>query len=235
MNNLIHKLKFNPLTSRVRKTANRFGFEFSNYPNIGALLQDCDLAIDAGANIGASYDYFRGFGYRGSIISFEPTPETFRRLMQKPGYNWDRQNICLSDEEKELPFYIRGDIDGNQEWNGLGGMDGDTNRDKITVRTRRLDALLEKHPAKKIFLKTDCEGHDLVVVRGAHRILSRVGYLLMEVGTTPRHEGELCFAETIAALDALGFQVALFLGNYYLPVRKRSAAFDLIFERKANK
>ena len=218
-------LKYNPLTWFVRKQAWRWGIDVCTFPNVAALLNECDLVIDAGASDGDSRDWFRLLGYRGRIVSFEPVPEVYEKLIQRLDDKWERHPYCLSDVERDVEFHVRS---GNHQTSGI--QPSDEPGEIVRLRTQRLDSLLSKEAAKTILLKVDCEGHDLAVVRGAKNLLPRVRTILMEVATVPRYEGEPDFAEVTAEMKKLGFRVSCCLGNQFAGDNRRSGALEMIFE-----
>jgi hypothetical protein len=43
-------------------------------------------------------------GYRGKILSFEPDPVSFSKLLQHPGYSWERQQLTRSSKPGKKCF-----------------------------------------------------------------------------------------------------------------------------------
>ena len=152
-------LLHNKLTWFIRKSFWKHGLDICRTPNIKLMLSKVDVVIDAGANIGDSYDYFRSLGYRGQIISYEPTPETFKILNNRKGYNWSRFQKCLSDKAGPVKFFIRKQSTLG-DWNGLLPMiEYKSEEEIITVEACRLDDLVHFNGRKaSIFLKIDTFG-----------------------------------------------------------------------------
>lgn len=221
-------IKYNPLTWFVRQKLWQVGLDICSYPNMPQLLSECDLVIDAGANEGCIYKFIRSFGYRGNIVSIEANPSTYAKMLQKSGYNWLRENLCLSDKQEMLTFYQRG---GDGSFDGVHTQAGD--KDGIKVSAIRLDSLTFPK-AENIFLKIDCEGHDLAVMRGASGLFKRTRYVMMEVPVCPRYEEHQTFSQAITAMSQLGFEVSNFIGNIFHADRIKSQAFDMIFQNVAS-
>jgi FkbM family methyltransferase len=218
--------KYNKLTWLLRQSLWPLGLDICSYINLRALLAECDLVIDAGANRGDTYDYFRRFGYRGPFVCFEPSPGPFAKLLKKRTVSCTKLNICLSDRPGPMTFYMRG---------GDGCGDGlhrsATASKTIQIQSARLDSFAANYQNfKRIFLKIDTEGHDLVVMRGASDILGQIRYVMMEVPVFRRFDDEAVLIEVINEMHRLGFSVSNFVGNIFEATRKRSQAFDLIFE-----
>ena len=218
-------LLYNPLTWWVRRTAWRYGFDIASYPDLGGIMAGYPILIDAGASDGNTRDWVRGFGYTGEIVSFEPIPEMFQRMLHRHprDLKWYRLNECLSDVRESRQFHV----DAVSEFSGLHG-----SGPAIQVTTCRLDSILPPGDTRPLFLKTDCEGHDLAVVRGMGKHLSRAGHVLMEVATVPRHPHEPDFATVVGEMHKLGFRVEFVLGNIWAPGKRRAAALDVVFKSR---
>jgi FkbM family methyltransferase len=224
-------LLHNKLTWFIRKSFWKHGLDICRTPNIKLMLSKVDVVIDAGANIGDSYDYFRSLGYRGQIISYEPTPETFKILNNRKGYNWSRFQKCLSDKAGPVKFFIRKQSTFG-DWNGLLPMIGRNSEEEIiTVEACRLDNLVHFNGRKaSIFLKIDTEGHDIAVLKGASGLFDQIKYVLMEIPVSQRFEGDLDFVAAISEVEKLGFKFCSVLGNIHNDDATRSQALDVIFE-----
>jgi FkbM family methyltransferase len=56
-------------------------------------------------------------------------------------------------------------------------------------------------------IKIDVEGAELGVIAGGHATLARAELVLLELSVLHRYDGEASFAEAIATMDGLGFEV----------------------------
>jgi FkbM family methyltransferase len=200
---------------KVRMFMWRLGFDVCRWPNLPVLLNECDLVLDVGAADGCSYDWFRARGYEGPIISFEPSPANYAKLVAHKGYNWSKNDLCLSSKEGVVQFAAQP---------GGSVHDGISEKGTLKLSTTRLDsmALTGTH----IFLKTDTEGHDIEVIEGATGILDRVCYLLVEM------PGGAEFCDAVVRLDRLGFEFLTSVGNIYNADATGNQSTDMLFVRK---
>jgi FkbM family methyltransferase len=81
----------------------------------------------------------------------------------------------------------------------------DTGERFVDVPVTTLDSIaVEKGPC---VVKLDVEGSELAVIAGGHATLARAQLVLLELSVLRRFEGEPSFAEAIATMDRLGFEV----------------------------
>ena len=224
--------------ARLAKHAlNRMGFDnivftgFSAVPinSFARILAGVDLVIDAGANIGQTHDLFRQSGYTGRIVSFEPEPGTFKKLIEREGHDWNRHGVALDKVNGSRKFF-----NGNGHRNGFYfPLDGEFRRDAIEVPCRRLDSYMFKE--RNIFVKVDCEGHDLAVVKGARGLFRRVSRVMMEVSLTRRFESDLPAEYVITEMSRLGFGLESVPRIYYTRPGYQQNSLDAVFvNRKFN-
>jgi hypothetical protein len=86
----------------------------------------------------------------------------------------------------------------------------ETERDRTeVVPVRRLDELLPEvtSPGERLFLKSDTQGYDMHVVRGARGVLNRVVGLQVELSVRQVYIGSPGYLEGIAELNSLGYEV----------------------------
>jgi len=216
--------KYNKLTWFVRQRMWSFGLDICSYPNMAAMLAQCDFLVDVGANVGGFVAQVRRFGYRGPVTCFEPSPAVFKKLCERN--DCEKQNVALSDRIAIQKFYMR-----SRDCTGDGLMRNGFDGESFLLETKRLDSF-RFGPARRIFLKVDTEGHDLAVMRGATGLVDWIRFVMMETPVIPRFEGEPDFATNIVEMRKLGFVVTNFVGNIFEASRQRSQAFDLIFEPK---
>ncbi|MFQ5507765.1 MAG: FkbM family methyltransferase [Leptospirillia bacterium] len=154
-------------------------------------VKDGDTVLDVGAHFGYFSLLFSHLaGDRGHVVSFEPTPSTFRVLEKntRTRDNITALNLGVGDTDGELEitdFGLR-----YAAWNTLsdesrmpdvltGQMKG-----KVKVGMVRLDGLLAERNIHPDVIKIDAENFELPVVRGlAETIAERRPKILMETGT----------------------------------------------------
>ena len=224
----------NNLVRWVRKTVRRKGFDMIHYAPWENLFShfNIDLILDVGANIGQSYDSFRWAGFEGPICSFEPCPETFRKLEAHPGTNWQKLPYALSDTTGQLKFYITNYDNSNSLQKpspGIVQLLGET-----VVPAYRLDELWNKQgfTAKNVFLKIDAEGHDLSVVKGATGVLDRIPLIMLEVAPLPRFDQEPSLQTVVNVMHDLGYCVCRFEKNSFNFDAGLDVALDIVFAKE---
>lgn len=156
--------------------------ELETFQNI---LKPGMVVVDAGANIGLySLIASKLTGKKGKVISFEPSKETFKRLINNiklnNSLNIKAVNEGLGDNPNEK-LILRQDIgSGDAERYLLSGNESpdielkNINPIKIDeeIIINSLDNYLRKSNIKKIdFLKIDTEGFEYYILKGAKQIL----------------------------------------------------------------
>jgi FkbM family methyltransferase len=131
------------------------------------LIRPDSNCIDVGAHIGSTLSAIIRRAPRGRHMAFEPVPRKAVWLRRKfPEV--DIRAIALTDETGQVRF------DENRSRSGFSSIapPGQTRRGGLTVRCDRLDNVAD--PDRRIdFLKLDVEGAELLVLRGATRLLQR--------------------------------------------------------------
>jgi len=143
------------------------------------------IIIDAGANIGLySLIASKSIGPTGRVISFEPSKETYQRLLDNitlNGFsNITAMNIGLGDRENEK-LVLRQDVGFGDAERYLFPYNKTPNRKLLNVNVLQieeeidcdtLDNCLENLHINKIdFLKIDTEGYEYYILQGAKKIL----------------------------------------------------------------
>lgn len=205
-----------------------------------------DLIIDVGANRGQFAEKMLAMGFKGQILSFEPTRATFDLLASraKAHKHWTCLHLALGDARGELTINCHRDDSLNSflKSNTLAktryeGMDNATE----TVAVHRLDTVMGEMVAKgllssdfRAFLKLDTQGFDLKVIDGARGILSNVHILQTEASVNPIYEGMPDYRETIQAAHEHGFKPASFVTVSRDYNSLQFVEFDLIATRSPN-
>lgn len=150
--------------------------------------------FDVGANNGeVSVELSRTFPH-AEIWSFEPNPVTFRALVEKPkSGNIKCQRVGMGSKvgKAVLHCYLNDQQSGHAtmypdvfELYQNYGIKGADKLTKFEFPIATIDSVCEQNSIREIsFLKIDVEGHELEVLKGAHRILSYggVGVIQFEV------------------------------------------------------
>ena len=159
---------------------------------------DSPTIIDCGANIGLSVIYFKSLYPDAIIHAFEPDPAAYEKLVANIQANGIKDvftyKAAVWIEDGELVF----ETDGS--WGGHIGDDADAVG--VTVKARKLDALLDKHVD---FLKMDIEGAESDVIMHSKELIARnVERLFFEWHSLTGHPQRL--GEILAYFERHGFR-----------------------------
>jgi FkbM family methyltransferase len=178
-------------------------------------LLGIDLLVDVGANVGQFATLCRTHGYRGSILSFEPSSAAHRELLKTAAVDplWtvaDRMALGA----------VSGEVEINIAANSLSSsilpmLDSHLSaapqshyiqRERVIMR-RLDDVLPEDAESCTIFLKLDVQGFEPQVLSGAAHTLSRTSAVQLEMSLLPLYEGEHLLSQMSAAMNARGFEL----------------------------
>ena len=160
------------------------------------LLDHSEVAVDVGANIGQMTSLMRyQAGKGGRVIAFEPHPELFSELRHNievlqsadSAAPVDLHNFALSDAAGVSFLEVGPAWSFNRGTPKLVATDGDGSGRTVSVKTAMLDQVMDDQTAIGV-CKMDVEGHELRVLKGAHRLLEnrRVRDIILEdFGTYP--------------------------------------------------
>lgn len=160
-----------------------------------AIVRAGDLVVDAGANLGwYSVVLGRCVGAEGTVLAFEPEPRAYELLTQNLRRNGvERQvraaNAALSSQAGALTLELSGDNFGDHRVRrdgAAGAADdryGEARRELRQVPALTLDdavaaAGAAARPVR--FIKMDCQGYEVEILRGARATLARTEALLLE-------------------------------------------------------
>lgn len=194
--------------SQFPEPEKRRRFKIMQYFNI-------DLVLDIGANIGSYGKELREMGYKGRIISFEPTESAYQILSKKCQIDtdWDCQKIALGFDTgttkinisrnsksssilKILPLSIESAPDSQF-----------VKKEDITIK--RLDDIFWEicKPENNVMLKIDTQGYEEMVLKGAEESLDRIDVIQLELSFEPLYEKEKTFFEMVQVMDKLGYEM----------------------------
>jgi FkbM family methyltransferase len=126
--------------------------------------------IDIGANIGiTTVAVAKRIVKKGRLYSFEPTPEYFNILKENIASNGLENvkvyELAVTDQVGRAPFYQKGLSSGIVFEEGA---------EKFEVSTTTIDRFLSEEKIERInLINMDCEGSELLVIKGAKETLSK--------------------------------------------------------------
>lgn len=142
------------------------------------LLRPGDVCVDVGAHVGRhSLPMARCVGQAGKVYAFEPIPRISQRLRQlieqeNLGGTVELRTCALADSCGEASFVL---VHEAPEYSGLRTRryDQPVTTETIHVQTQRLDQAIPDGKNGVRYIKIDCEGGELQVLRGASKLIRR--------------------------------------------------------------
>lgn len=202
-----------------------------------------DLVLDVGANTGQFARQCRAAGYRGKIISFEPSTSAHAKLLQSAASDplWsvaDRMALGSTNGETEINIAINSYSSSILPMldTHLSAAPNSAYLQKEKVPLRRLDDALDDLLAptiagNNIFLKLDVQGYESQVLAGATQLLPQTIAIQLEMSLLPLYEGETLMPQMCTKLTAKGFELSDLEPSFRNPATGRLLQVDGIFTR----
>lgn len=201
-----------------------------------------DCVIDVGANTGQYAGDLRLIGFKGIILSFEPDPATFATLVTASAGDscWHVFNHALGDAAgvAELNRMKRSEFNSFRQ-----PSTADTRHfahenqvvETISVDVHRLDEVLpqlrSRYGFERPLLKTDTQGFDLEVFRGAAGIHAQLAAVQCELAIKRLYEHAPLWTDAIQEYSNAGFELAgIFAVN---PMEPFLLECDCFFQRSS--
>jgi len=194
-------------------------------------LSSRPVVFDVGANIGDTVREFSFVFGNPLIHAFEPSPKTFQTLKANTSYipAITLNNVGLGSSRNELSFHESEKSDMNSFlapakdcWVEQQSVQ------KLPVRT--VDDYCLEHSIDRIdVLKSDTQGYDLEVLRGAERMLTsgRIRLVYLEIIFSEMYSGLPSLDEIYRHLCDRDFGLVTFYKFYYQ--RNRAGWTDALF------
>jgi len=172
-----------------------------------------NLVFDVGANEGHFVTKLRRLGFHGPIVSFEPDPRTYAHLVAHHGSDphWRGYPVALGDTDTEATLNLA----ANPLLSSfLTPVDHTNVADHVQVPVRRLDGLVSEIVAgmhePRVLLKTDTQGFDLHVLRGASGCRDYLVVVFAELSVVPIYRDATPLDEALAVYRCAGFDLVDF-------------------------
>jgi FkbM family methyltransferase len=176
--------------------------------------RDYGTVIDVGANRGQFALFALHRFPRAQTFCFEPLPEAFQKLEQVVGRDSrvSIQQCAIGATEGALSLNVTRSDDSSSL---LEPTDLQThtfsNTDAISsvnVAVKRLDDVIDASSLSRPFLlKIDVQGFELEVIKGAQRLLSEDGDLVVESSFAELYANQALADEVVATLLSQGFRL----------------------------
>jgi FkbM family methyltransferase len=196
-------------------------------------LNQIDLVLDVGANIGQFASEIMKAGYTGEVHSFEPVKNTFKELdlAASGNSNWHVHNFAMGETQGESEINVS---NASNFSSMLNTSDYGKERYKKSaveyteiIQINTIDSFLKENitnlKERRILLKTDTQGFDLQVIEGAQESMSSVHCLLCEISLIPIYEGMPNYLDSLKAFESHGF-----IATGFYPISRNRANLALI-------
>jgi FkbM family methyltransferase len=193
--------------------------------------------IDIGANTGQFAGNLRELGFVGRIISFEPAAKASGLLAAKAAIDkkWEIMPFALGNKNqtKSLQIFSDDTFSSFKKINQAGKKTFGKflQRKKIeNVQIFKLDKIVPKIFRKGIprglMIKTDTQGYDLEVLRGARKILRKTRIVVTEAATEAIYTKAPEYSEIFSFLKTYGFLP----GGFYPSAHRADSLAMIEFE-----
>jgi FkbM family methyltransferase len=189
----------------VKNLAKNAGYRVSvhrdPFENIRSLIGPNNIAaLDIGANKGQTITMLQRVFKNPTIHAFEPTPKCFAILKDTVRGSVHLNQYAVGAEVGQLEFNEAGhDVMSSllepaaRGWNGRGWKDV---KQRYMVNVTTVDTYCEEHSIKHVdLLKTDTQGYDLNVLKGAVKTLGVVSFVHIEMNLIEMYQGQATFDE----------------------------------------
>lgn len=218
---------------------------FRNYhlaQDLGELIDRhrVDAIFDVGANRGQFHHFLRrSVGYRGLIVSFEPVRACIETLRPQVARDpcWVLFEHALGRRDETRTLHVSEDsrcssfLFAKRETHGVPLRE--SHDEEVAVRSLQsvFPKVQETHGFRRAILKLDTQGYDLEVIHGAGPALQECVALLTELSFLAVYDGMPDYAEALAELKEVGFDVA----GFYPAARDddlRAIEFDCLLVKR---
>lgn len=245
MNKFIYKNK-SLLLKLKRKFNSILGIEIIKYPTpeldrrIKLLKHyQIDAIIDVGANIGQYGTELRNIGYKGQIISFEPTQEAFEKLSKcaKNDPLWKVFHSSLGERDGKTDINISKNsvsssiLDSLPELTESAPEASFLKKEEIDIK--KLDSIFDSLNLKNknIYMKIDTQGYESQVLEGSKNTLPEIKGVQIEMALIPTYEGAIGFQQMSLKLKDLGFNLISVESGFYDKTTGKLMEVDGVFYR----
>ncbi len=196
-----------------------------------------DLVLDVGANTGQFARECRTAGYKGKIISFEPSAAAHASLQRSATHDslWSvAERMALGSSNGETEINIAANSFSSSLLpmldTHLSAAPASRYLHKERVPLRRLDDILSPSD-RRIFLKLDVQGYESQVLTGATQLLAHTVAVQLEMSLLPLYEGEVLMSEVSTRMTGNGFELWDIEPSFRDPATGRLLQINGIFTR----
>ena len=189
-----------------------------------------DTVLDIGAYHGNWTNSMRTIYETSNYLLFEAID--YSELNQFRNSNIKVFNVLLNDKSEEVNWYQMkntGDSIFREKTHHF------TNCEAIKRLTIDLDTFVVQNnllqDAKNIFIKIDCQGAEIPILKGASSILNRTDFIVLEMPLFGQYnEGVPTFLDHISYMDSIGFVPYDIIDTHY--INGFNMQIDMLFINK---
>jgi FkbM family methyltransferase len=197
------------------------------------------LILDVGANIGQYGRELRELGFSGRIVSFEPLKSAYAKLERNAERDplWTTFNCGIGSSDGITEINVAANVHSSSMLpmlpRHLASAPESSYRSREEIRLRAMDSILPEIGAdgEIIFLKSDTQGYEAEVLKGAPLTLARAVGVQMEMSLVPLYDGETLLADMIHEMGMKGFQLMSLEQGFADPATGQLLQADGIFFR----
>lgn len=199
---------------------------------------DIDLLFDVGANTGQFAEEVVNYGYKNTIVSFEPLSIAYKKLLKNSAnyINWHVHERCAIGNYDGNTFI---NISQNSVSSSILEMTkyhSDASIDsmyigKEEVKIFKIDSIIDNYNFRNAFLKIDAQGFENFVIEGSLNSINKIKGILCEISLIELYKGQLLWKEMIIKFENLGFKLWAIQKGYSDPRNGQTLQLDLIFFR----
>lgn len=246
------------LLTDARNLLNRAGIDVTRWPHrpeAGAIdwalsevikSRGINCVIDVGGNRGQSAHRLRTLGYSGRIVSFEPSPTVLPAIQAAAERDpaWTVRPVALSSEAGQAELRLHKGPELDSLLDALPGVVEqipimeETGTATITLSTLEDEfaQIIAGIEEPRVLLKSDTQGHDAEVLRGAGAkgLDEAVVAVLVELAAQPIYSGQPAITTVMDLLMTDGFTPVAFEPFFESSDGLRMVEFDGLFMRSAS-
>jgi FkbM family methyltransferase len=216
-----------PARRLIRRSLRSFGYDIclanerrDPFADMKRLVSPSPTIFDVGANVGQTVNNFRESFQNSHIHAFEPGRVTFTALKEHCGsYRGVTLNNMALGSSKETRTFLENEYNVMSSFLEIGSAGWGAISERNLIEINTVDDYCDTRHIEKIdILKSDTQGFDLEVLKGAERIIARGGVYLvyLEINFAELYQGLPPADEIMRFLREHGFSLVSFYRFYYI-------------------
>jgi hypothetical protein len=227
----------------LKKIFNKFGLQVSCYKKYPEILlhHKIELLFDVGANFGQYAMDARDNGYNGKIVSFEPIPDAYKKILKNSKNDplWKIHKRCaLGAKIDEMEINISQNSQSSSILS-MNNMHSSVVPESIYIGKARtdvitLDSIFDSYRKnkEKTFLKIDVQGFESEVLKGLTLNLKNIFGVEIEMSVVPLYDNQELYNYFFSFFEQNGFTLWSLVPIFRKDDTGELLQFDAVFVRK---